>query len=87
MRIRLFVNFHASTFRLHTGLSAKLEFSAQTTNKVHLNNFVLWSHIGFKLDLETHKRHMDLSCKYELYICLNTKVSTAKDHGKNYSKA
>ena len=41
----------------------------------------------FKLNVETHKRDLNLSREYELYILLNNKVSATKDHDKNYTKS
>ena len=40
----------------------------------------------FKSNVKTCKRDMNLSCGNKLHILPNTKVSTAKDHGKNYIK-
>ena len=33
------------------------------------------------------RSYLKLTCEYELHILPNTKVSAAKDHGKNYMKA
>ena len=42
--------------------------------------------MAFKLDEQALGSYSKLTCEYELHILPNRKVSTAKDHGKNYMK-
>ena len=39
-----------------------------------------------KLDKQTLKGCLKLTCEYEFHILPNTKVSATEDHGKNYKK-
>ena len=40
----------------------------------------------FKLGIQAPRSYLRLTCKYERHILPNTKVTSAKDHGKNYMK-
>ena len=40
--------------------------------------------MSLKSNVENDKSYMNLSYDHELYILPNAKVSTAKDHGKNF---
>ena len=42
--------------------------------------------MALKLDVQALRSYLSLICEHELYILPNKKVSTAKDHGKNYMK-
>ena len=42
--------------------------------------------MAFKIDEQVLRSYLKLTCEYELHVLPNTKVSTAKDHGKNYMK-
>ena len=44
------------------------------------------SHTSFKIPKQALRRYLKLACECELHILPNTKVSAAKDHGKNYMK-
>ena len=50
------------------------------------NNISLLFHTAFKLDKQALRSYLKLACEYELHILRNTKVSAAKDHGKNCMK-
>ena len=54
--------------------------------KTNVNKFAISSHTVLKLDVQALRNYLNLICEYELYILPNKKVSTAKDHGKNYMK-
>ena len=51
-----------------------------------VNKFAISNHTALTLDVQALRRYLSLICEYELYILPNKKVSTAKDHGKNYMK-
>ena len=54
--------------------------------KQTLNKFVISNHTALKLDIPALRRYFSIICEYELYILPNKKVSTARDHGKDYIK-
>ena len=56
--------------------------------ETNVDKFAMSSHTGtaFNLDKQVLRSYLKLTCEYELYISSNTKVSAAKDHGKNYMK-
>ena len=54
--------------------------------KTNVNKFAIWSHTSFKLNKQALRSYLKLTCEYEFHILPNTKVSAAKDHGKNYMK-
>ena len=58
----------------------------RTWIKTNVNNFAIWSQTVCKLDKQALRNYLKLTCEYELHILPNTKVSAAKDHGKNYMK-
>ena len=49
-----------------------------------VNELAILNHKASKLRIEALRSYLKLTCGYELYILQNTKVSAAKDHGKNY---
>ena len=49
-----------------------------------MNTFAISSHTALILGLEALKSYFKLTCEYELHALTNTKVRSAKDHGKNY---
>ena len=55
-------------------------------NETNANTFAISYHTALKLDAQALRSYLSLICEYELYILPNKKVSTAKDHGKNYIK-
>ena len=55
--------------------------------KTNVNKFAISGHTAFKLRTQSLRSYLKVTCEYELHILLNTKVSTAKDHGENYMKA
>ena len=50
------------------------------------NKFAISNHAALKLDVQALRSYLSLICEYELYILPNKKISTTKDHGKNYMK-
>ena len=40
--------------------------------------------MGLKLSVKAHWRHKKLTYEYQFYNLPNTKVTTAKEHGKSY---
>ena len=53
---------------------------------MNINKFAISNHTALKLDVQTLRSYLILICEYELYILPNKKISTTKDHGKNYMK-
>ena len=53
---------------------------------MNVNKFPISNYKALKLDVQALRSYLSLICEYELYILPNEKVSTAKDHGKNYMK-
>ena len=51
---------------------------------MNVNKFAISNHTALKLHVQALRSYLSLTCEYELYILPNKKVSTAKDHGKNY---
>ena len=51
-----------------------------------VSKLAISNHTAVKLTIETLKSYLKVSCKYELHIFPNTKVSVANYHGKNYVK-
>ena len=58
----------------------------RTWIETNVNKFAISNHTALKLDVQALRSFLSLICEYELYILPNKKVSTAKDHGKNYIK-
>ena len=58
----------------------------RTWIETNVNKFAISNHTALKIDLYTLRSYLRLICEYELYILPNKKVSTAKDHGKNYMR-
>ena len=58
----------------------------RTWIETNFNKLAISCHPALKLDLQALRSYLSLICEYELYILTNKKVSTAKDHGKNYIK-
>ena len=58
----------------------------RTRIKTNVNKLAIWNHVAFKSHIQALRSYFNLSCEYELHILSNTKVSVAKDHGKNYMK-
>ena len=58
----------------------------RTGIKTNVDNFATRNHIVFKLSIRALKKYLKLGYAHELQNLLNTKVSAAKDHGKNYMK-
>ena len=54
--------------------------------ETNVNKFAISNHAALKLDEEALRSYLSLICEYELYILPNKRVSSAKDHGKNYMK-
>ena len=51
--------------------------------KTKVNKFAIFSYTAFKLDKQTLRSYLKLTYECELHVLSNTKVSDAKDHGKN----
>ena len=51
---------------------------------VHMFSFS--NHASLKLGIHVLRGYLRLTCEYELHILPNTKVSAAREHGKNYIK-
>ena len=45
-----------------------------------MNNLAISNHTALKLGTQALRSYLKVSCQYELYILLNTRVSVAKDH-------
>ena len=58
----------------------------RTWIETNVNKFAISNHTALKLDVQTLRGFLSLICEYELYILPNKKVSTVKDHGRNYMK-
>ena len=58
----------------------------RTGIETNVNKFAISNHTALKLDVKALRSYLSLICEYELYILPIKKVSTAKDHDKNYMK-
>ena len=58
----------------------------RTGIKKIVNKFAISNYMALILDVHPLRSNLKLTCEYELHILPNTKVSFAKDHGKNYMK-
>ena len=56
----------------------------RTRIKTNVNKFAISNHTALKLDAQALGSYLSLICEYELYTLPNKKVSTDKNHGKNY---
>ena len=63
-----------------------MSLCARELKRTLLTKFAISNDTALKLDVQVLRSHLSRICKYELYILPNKKVSTAKDHGKNYMK-
>ena len=54
--------------------------------KTKVNKFAVRTHMALISGIQALRGYLKLSCELELHTLLNTKVSTAKDCGKNYMK-
>ena len=52
--------------------------------KANVYKFAVWNRVALKSGIHALRSYMELTCENELHIFSNTKVSAAKDHGKNY---
>ena len=61
--------------------------SLRTWIKIIVNKFAISNHTALIFGVHALRSYLKLNCEYELHILPNiTKVSAAKDHGKNYMK-
>ena len=54
----------------------------RTCIETNVNKFTTSNSTVLKLDKQALRNYLKLTCKYELHISPNTKVSATKDHGK-----
>ena len=78
-------NFYFGTSHT-TGITEILATPARTIVKTHLNKFAISSHTALKLATKDQRWNLKIIYEYKLDILPNTKVSVAKDDGKNYLK-
>ena len=58
----------------------------RTWIEMNVNMFAISNYTALKLDVQDSEKLFEPICEYELYILPNKKVSTTKNHGKNYMK-
>ena len=54
--------------------------------KTIVNKFAISNHTALILGVHALRGYLKVICEYQLHSLPNKKVSTAKDHGKNYIK-
>ena len=58
----------------------------RTWIETNINKFAISCHTVLTLVVHVLRSYPRFMCEYELYILLNKKVNSAKDHDKNYIK-